>query len=51
MLRRKLLHQLARRRFRVLDLPKVADFAIPSALRNCHRIAQLRVSIPTKTSL
>src|SRR5260370_12401885 len=42
MLRRKLLDQLARRRFRVLDLAEVADFAIPSAFRNRHRIAQLR---------
>ena len=42
MLRRKLLHQLARRRLRVRDLAEIPDFAIPPALRNCHRIAQLR---------
>src|SRR3984893_17854429 len=38
----KLLHQLARRRLRVLDLAEIPDFAVPPALRNCHRIAQLR---------
>ena len=42
MLRCKLLHQLARRRLRVLDLAEIPDFAVPPALRNGHRIAQLR---------
>jgi hypothetical protein len=41
MLRRKLLHQLARRRLRVLDLAQIADFAAPPTFRNRHRIAQL----------
>src|SRR4029453_17330927 len=42
MLRRELLDQLSRRRLRVVDLAKIPDFAVPPALRNCHRIAQLR---------
>src|SRR6185437_1977773 len=33
---------LARRHFRVVDHAEIPDFAVPAALRNRHRIAQLR---------
>src|SRR4030095_4635065 len=38
----ELLYQCARVPLRVLDLAKIPNFAVPPALRNCHRIAQLR---------
>src|SRR5882757_8902076 len=42
MLRRKLLHQLDRRRLAVFDRAEIPNFAVPATFRNRHRIAQLR---------